>query len=75
MVYLRSVLRWVHDLLQSSLIFGLGLPHLFCAFGGLFADGVYEADLHVQGDSVLLKGKQVLQQVDWCFGGVDHLSP
>ena len=26
------------NLLQSSLIFGLGLPHFFCALGGLFAD-------------------------------------
>ena len=58
-----------------SWILGLGLAHLLRALGGLFGDGVDEAHLHVEDDSLLLEREQVLQQVGWSLGLPQHFRP
>ena len=52
----------VVDDLESVLIGSLCLPHLCRAFGCLAADGVGQADLHVERDALQFELVQVVNQ-------------
>jgi len=63
------------ELGQPSPVNGIGLGHLLGALDGLSADGMDQADLHVQRDALLLQGMEIGQHGLWSLGVLTQLFP